>query len=56
VLSLATLWELSKAWYHDRLSPAYRSRTAAEVHAIFAGLGLTSAFWHYEGDPSAPQK
>ena len=44
------------AWYHNRLSPAYRGRSAADVTGIFTGLGLTSPFWRFEGNPSTPQK
>ena len=49
-------WELSKAWYDNRLSEDYRGRTAAQVQEIFRRFGLTSAFWALEGDPGAPQK
>ena len=56
MLPITTVWELSKAWYDNRLSEEYRGRTAAEVQAIFRGLGLTSAFWALDGDPDAPQK
>jgi len=50
------VWELSKAWYDNRLSDAYRGRTAAQVQAIFQRFGLTSEFWSMDGDPDAPQK
>lgn len=56
VLPMATVWELSKAWYHARLSADYRGRTAAQVQEIFASFGLTSDFWACAGDPDAPQK
>jgi hypothetical protein len=39
------IWDLSKLWYHNRLSPDYHGRSAAEIAAIFAQLGLTSPFW-----------
>ena len=55
-MSLSRLWELSKIWYHNRLSPDYHGRTAADVEAIFKSLGLTSAFWQIGGDVTAPQK
>jgi hypothetical protein len=42
---LATVWELSKVWYGDRLSPEYRGRTPEQVQAIFDSFGLTSAHW-----------
>jgi hypothetical protein len=44
-LSLAQVWELSRAWYSDRISPDFRGRTAAEAEAIFQSVGLTSSFW-----------
>ena len=56
VLPMTAVWDLSKAWYDDRLSPDYRGRTTAQVQEIFAAHGLTSAFWAPEGDPDAPQK
>ena len=43
------VWELSKLWYHNRLSPDYHGRTADEAAAIFRQAGLTSKFW----DPPA---
>jgi len=55
-MSLSRLWELSQIWYHNRLSPDYHGRTAADVEAIFKSLGLTSAFWQIGGDVTAPQK
>jgi hypothetical protein len=45
VLSVPKLWELSKRWYHNRMSLEYRGRTVEEVQEIFKDLGLTSAFW-----------
>ena len=56
VISLATLWSLAQRWYHNRLAPDYRGRTAAEAKAIFEELGLTSPFWQFHTDPLAPQK
>jgi hypothetical protein len=29
-LTLRKMWEMSKAWYHDWLSPSFRGRTAEE--------------------------
>lgn len=45
VLSLETAWRLAKAWYHDRLEPAWRRKTAEEVRGLFGELGMTGAFW-----------
>lgn len=45
-LSLDKIWQLSKSWYHNRLSPDYRGRTPEEVQAIFHSLGLNSPHWN----------
>ncbi len=45
VLSLQRVWELAKRWYVDRISPAFRGRTADEAQAIFRQLDLTGEFW-----------
>lgn len=45
ILRLDRLWELSRAWYGDRLSPAYRGRTNEQIKAIFDAFGLTSDHW-----------
>ncbi len=46
VLSLEQGWNLAQAWYGaDRRDPAWRRRTVDETEALFAELGLTSAFW-----------
>jgi hypothetical protein len=42
---LVQVWALAQAWYGDRLYPAFRGRTVEQAQAIFAGVGLTSAFW-----------
>jgi hypothetical protein len=44
-IPLAQVWELSRAWYGNRLNPDFRGRTADEAEAIFQSVGLTSAFW-----------
>jgi len=56
VLPAAQVWTLSQRWYDNRLSEAYRGRTAAQVEEIFRSLGLTSTFWQYTGPADAPQK
>lgn len=48
VLNLETLWELSKAWYGDRLRPDWRRRTRDEMHELFASLGLAEPFWRFD--------
>jgi hypothetical protein len=45
VLSIQKLWDLSRLWYHNRLSPEYHGRTAEQVQKIFIETGLTSEFW-----------
>ncbi len=44
-LSPGQVWELSKLWYHNRLSIDYHGRSEAEALAIFRQAGLNSAFW-----------
>ena len=46
------LWNLSKVWYGDRLDPEAPRPTPVEARAIFAGVGLTGAFW----DPVSRQE
>lgn len=57
VLTVDQMWALANAWYHDRLAPTYRSRTVAQVEAIFRSLGLIASFW-YRTQPhqEVPQK
>jgi len=45
LLSIPKLWELSKLWYRDRMSPDYHGRSLEEVQEIFKEVGLTSEFW-----------
>jgi hypothetical protein len=45
VLSIPQLWDLSRHWYHNRLSPGYHGRTVEQVQEIFNEAGLTSGFW-----------
>lgn len=56
VLTVNQMWALANAWYHDRLAPTYRSRTVAQVEAIFRALGLTSSFWYMDHPKEVPQK
>ena len=46
------LWRLSRVWYGSRLDPEAPRPTPGEARAIFAGVGLTGAFW----DPVARQE
>jgi hypothetical protein len=45
-LTLRKTWDLSRAWYGNRLSPDYRGRTAEEIRGVFDGVGLSDEFWH----------
>jgi len=45
VVSLETVWQLSKVWYGDRMDPKYRGRSAEEAKAIFRAVGLKTEFW-----------
>jgi hypothetical protein len=45
VLSIPQLWELSRRWYHNRMSPDYHGRSMEQVQGIFREVGLTSEFW-----------
>lgn len=45
-LNLMQLWELSKRWYHNRLSRSYHGRTLAEIEGIFSAMNFTSDFWY----------
>ncbi len=47
-VGIATIWELSQRWYGGRMAAGYRGRSPAEAEAIFAAVGLTSEFWHYD--------
>ena len=44
-LTLRKTWELSKAWYDNRLSPSFKGRTAEEAATILGHLGLGDGFW-----------
>jgi hypothetical protein len=45
VISLETIWALSKLWYGDRLSPDFKGRSLDEARAILHEVGLTDPFW-----------
>lgn len=45
-LTPGQVWELSRLWYHNRLSIDYHGRTAAEAREIFRQAGLVSEFWN----------
>jgi hypothetical protein len=45
LVDLATLAELARRWYGDRLDPEWRPRTLEASQAILASVGLTGEFW-----------
>ncbi|OCL07574.1 hypothetical protein AOQ84DRAFT_408710 [Glonium stellatum] len=45
LMSLDTLWKLSKIWYHDKHTYEYCRKSSDEVIKLFEDLGLTSTFW-----------
>ncbi|MBM3123638.1 MAG: hypothetical protein FJZ87_01040 [Chloroflexi bacterium] len=46
ILSVAQVWQLSKLWYHNRLSEEFHGRSNDQAAAIFRQAGLTSSFWY----------
>jgi hypothetical protein len=50
VVSIDQLWGLASQWYGTRLQPSARRPGPAEMREIFAGLGLTGAFWDPQAD------
>lgn len=45
-ISVATLAELSDAWWGSRLAPDWQPRSREQGQAILDGLGLTGPFWN----------
>ena len=46
VLTIDQIWELSKLWYHNRLSVDFHGRSVEQVAEVFKQAGLTSKFWY----------
>lgn len=44
-IPVATLAELARAWWWDRIDPGWQPRTREQSQAILDGLGLTGEFW-----------
>ena len=44
-LPLQQVWELSQAWYGNRMDPDFRGRSIEQVVELFSRFGLTSEFW-----------
>ena len=49
-VSTDQLWGLAAQWYGTRLEPSARRPGPEEMRQIFAGLGLTGAFWDPQAD------
>ena len=49
-VSMEQLWGLAAQWYGTRLEPSARRPGPDEMRQIFAGLGLTGAFWDPQAD------
>ncbi|KAJ5359402.1 uncharacterized protein N7496_011815 [Penicillium cataractarum] len=45
ILSMDQIWQLSKAWYHNKHEHDYDRKTPAEVEELYTRLGMTSDFW-----------
>ena len=50
MVTIEQLWNLSTIWYATRLSPGSRRPKPDEMVSIFAGIGLTGAFWDPTSD------
>jgi len=49
-VTIAQLWELAVAWSATRLTPEARRPSPAEMHEIFARVGLNDPFWDPQAD------
>lgn len=45
IVTLDQIWQLSVAWYGNRLTPESRRPMGDEVKQIFQQIGLTGEFW-----------
>jgi|ThiBio_1000_plan_1041568.scaffolds.fasta_scaffold136432_1 hypothetical protein len=45
VLPLDQAWQLSLAYFGDRLDPHYRGHSGNQFRTMFRGIGLDSGFW-----------
>jgi hypothetical protein len=45
IIPIVQLWRLAYLWYSPRLDPDARQPQPSEVRGLFAGIGLTDAFW-----------
>jgi hypothetical protein len=49
LVSMTQLWELSVAWYANRITEDSRRPMGDEVRQIFDRVGLTGPFWEIPG-------
>lgn len=47
ILTLSQVWQLARLWYFNRTRLDFHGRSAAEIEAIFAQMGLTGSFWQF---------
>jgi hypothetical protein len=45
VVTFDQMWALVQPWYHGRLEPSWRGRSAQEAEHILRRVGLTGDFW-----------
>ena len=45
VMTAEQCWQLARRWYPGRLELDWRRRSADEMEAIFADVGLEGPFW-----------
>jgi hypothetical protein len=50
LVTLDQLWQLSVAWYANRLTPDARRPGPEEMRHIFAQIGLEGPFWDPQSD------
>lgn len=50
IAALDQLWQLSLAWYSNRLTPDARRPGPDEMRQIFATIGLDDPFWNPQAD------
>ncbi|HKF44254.1 MAG TPA: hypothetical protein VKG01_14220 [Thermoanaerobaculia bacterium] len=50
LITLDQLWQLSVAWYANRLTVESRRPAPDEMVSVFASIGLTGPFWDPRSD------
>ena len=55
-MPIHTIAELSRAWYGDRLDPAFEPPPPEQRQVMLTEVGLTGPFWQLsQSDPPAPR-